>query len=156
MNRAIFKLLLILTLPGLHAFCQQEQLKTYRSERFSLQYPATWKTKDESGILNFYPEDDYGAITISYRSGIDFPLNKTRDLILEISEVNDNPANVKMTKKAAVTEFYYEHTSNNVKWITKAFRKKDDFYLVTVNCDLSRWDQEKLQFLKTLNSFKVK
>ena len=156
MQTKILKLLILMALPVQFAFSQVEQLKTYTAERFSLQYPAIWIMAEENGIINFYPKEDYGAITVSFHSNIDFPLSRTKKIILEIMGITDDPANVKMTEKGDIIEFYYEHTIENVKWVTKAFRRNDEFYLLTINCELNMWQKEKMPFIKSLNSFKIK
>lgn len=133
-----------------------QQFKSYKTDKFSIEYPISWQVTNEKGIINFFPKENYGALTFSFLPNIGFPLEKTRDFILEIHNSKDNPENVKMITKREITEFYYEHRDQNVKWATKAFRKNNEFFLLTINCEESKWEAEKHIFLKVMNSFKIK
>jgi hypothetical protein len=154
--RHIAKVILSVVLLTQQSHAQTEKNKTYSNEHFSIDYPNFWEMTNEEGILNFFPKENYGAITVSSHSGIDYPIEKTRNFILDIYEIKDNPRNVKMTKKGNGTEFYYEHIDKNIKWITKAIRKNDTLYLLTINCDMPKWESEKHAFIKSLESFKIK
>lgn len=151
----LLKLILLLSFTIYQSCRQKDELLTYKGGKFTIEYPGLWQVLNENGILNFFPKENYGAVTISSYSNIDFPLDKTKEFILEMNNINDNPKNVKMTTKGSIVEFYYEHTDENLKWITKAFRKQNDFYLLTINCELNKWDKNKDSFIASMNSFKL-
>jgi hypothetical protein len=154
-GKLILKFILFIGLTTLQACGQQNNMTIYKGDKYTLEYPVQWQTTNENGILNFFPTEDFGALTLSYYSDIDFPLEKTKEFILEMNEIKGNPENVKMIKKGDITEFSYEHIDKGLKWVTKAFRKKTDFYLLTINCELNKWDTNKVTFLKVINSFKL-
>lgn len=154
LTNIILKLVLIFSMT-IHQACEQKnKLTIYQGDKFTIEYPSLWQTTNENGILNFFPKENYGAVTVSSHSNIDFPLDKTKEFILEMNEINDNPENVRMTMKGDVAEFYYEHSNKNLKWITKAIRKKNNFYLLTINCELDKWDKNKESFIAVMNSFR--
>ena len=136
-------------------FAQEEKITTYKADKFTIEYPAIWETTNDNGTLNFFPKENYGAVTFSLHSGIDFPLEETKKFILEMYEKKDDPGKVKLIQKGDIAEFMYEFADKNVKWVTRAFRKKTDFYLLTINCDLDKWDANKDVFNKVINSFKL-
>ena len=154
-GKLILNFLLFIGLTAQQACGQQNKTTIYKGDKFTLEYPAQWQTTNENGILNFFPKENYGALTLSYHSDIDFPLEKTKEFILDLNEIKDKPENVKMTKRGDITEFSYEHIDKDLKWVTKAFRKKTDFYLLTINCEINKWDTNKDTFLKAINSFKL-
>jgi hypothetical protein len=154
-KKSLLNLLALIGLTTFQACGQQSKSATYKGDKFTLEYPAQWQTANENGTINFFPVENYGALTLSIHSGIDFSLDKTKMFILDMNEIKDKPSNVKMAIKGKVTEFYYEHIDKNVKWVTKAFRQNTDFYLLTINCDLNKWETNKDIFMKTINSFKL-
>ena len=154
-SKLILNSLLFIGLTTQQVCGQQNKTTIYKGDKFTLEYPAQWQTTNENGILNFFPTENYGGLTLSYRSGIDYPMEKTKEFILEMNEIKDKPENVKMTKKGDITEFSYEYIDINLKWVIKVFRKKTDFYLLTITCELQKWDKNKDTFLKLINSFKL-
>jgi len=130
-------------------------MRIYKGDKYTLEYPVEWQTTNENGILNFFPIENFGALTLSKHSDIDFPLENTKQVILDMYEIKDKPENVKMLRKGDIYEFTYQHVDKDVKWVTKAFRNKTDFYLLTVNCELSKWDTNKDMFFKVINTFKI-
>lgn len=144
---------LLLFSQQLHA--QNEKLKTYQGNKYSIQYPEKWQMTNEKGIINFFPEENYGAVTISVHSGINFSLAKTKSFVIEMNDSKESPNNVKMTKQGSVTVFDYEYEAKGIKWVTRVFRKNNDLFLLTINCDDIYWDANKDAFLKVLHSFKL-
>ena len=106
-------------------------------------------------ILNFYPKENFGSVTISAYRDITFPLEKTREFILESSQVTDKPENVRTITNQGFTEFYYENTQDGIKWVNKAFRKDTNLFYLTINCPLNKWETEKETFIKVMESFKL-
>jgi hypothetical protein len=152
-----FQLIPILISVISEAYAQNDKINTFKADNFSINYPSNWITTNDNGIRNFFPKDEYGAVTISKYSDVDLTLEMTKQFILEMNEVKDNPDNVVATKKNNFLEFNYEHIDhiNKIKWITRAIRKGNDFYLLTINCELSKWPSSKLTFLNVLESFRV-
>jgi len=137
--------------------CCDSTTTTFDTEDFSISYPKIWKMANEDGgVYNFYPIEDYGAVSISVQKGVDLPMELTKKYILELHYVNGDPDLVEMTKKGDQTEFYFEAIEDNVIWVTKVIRKNSDFYLLTINCEESKWKLEKDQFLQVMNSVKIK
>jgi hypothetical protein len=130
-------------------------LRLYRGDKFSLKYPIDWQVTNEKGIINFFPNENYGAVTLSERSGITFPMAKTRECLLDMHQVKDHPENVKMTSNGNVFEFRYEHVEKEIRWITKIVRRNYDFYHFTINCKTDKWERSKTAFIDTLESFKL-
>lgn len=155
MKKIILKALLFFGIISALGCNQQEKTTKYKGEKFSLDYPASWQTTNDNGIINFFPIENYGAVTISSYQGINFPIEKTKEFILETNKVKDDPENVIMTKKQDLVEFYYENIDSNLKWVTKVIRKNTDFYLITINCELKKWESDKISFMKVLESFKL-
>ena len=153
--RKLMRLFFILLVSTHSLFAQNENVKTYRGNKFTIQYPDNWQISNEKGIVNFFPQDNYGAVTISVHSGINFSLAKTKSFIIEMNGSKENPNRVKMTKQASVTVFDYEYEAKGIKWVTRVFRKNNDLFLVTINCDDIYWDANKDAFLKVLHSFKL-
>lgn len=154
-TKPVLAFTLLIALTTLQAFGQLEKIEIYKGDKFTLEYPSVWTNTNENGILNFFPRGNYGAVTFSSHSNIDFPLEKTKDYILDMYERKDKTENIKMTINGDLTEFHYEFVDQNVKWVTRAFRKGTDFYLLTINCDLDKWDANRTVFLKVANSLKL-
>lgn len=155
LKRTFLNMLIVIALSTFQVCGQANNTTTYKGDKFTLEYPVNWLTSNENGILNFFPKNNDAALTISYHAGINFPIEHTKAFILEMFEIKDKPTNVKMTTKGNVTEFYYEHIDKNVKWITKAFRRNEDLYLLTINCNLNKWEANKNTFINAMNSFKI-
>ena len=154
-GKLIFNLIFLFSLTILQVCGQQNKMRIYKGDKYTLEYPVQWQTTNENGILNFFPIENFGALTLSRHSDIDFPLEKTKQFILDLNEIKDKPENVKMLRKGDIYEFTYQHIDKDVKWVTKAFRNKTDFYLLTINCELSKWGTNKEMFFKVINSFKI-
>ncbi|MFT3912434.1 MAG: hypothetical protein QM737_23605 [Ferruginibacter sp.] len=130
--------------------------ETYKGKGFSLVYPKEWKTTDEEGILNFFPEDNSGAITISIYSNVNLSIADLKFGILEATGKDTSEVgNVKITTKADLTILYYECVSNNTKWVAKIFKRKNDIFFLTVNSTPVSWIEKKEMFMKVMDSFKL-
>lgn len=140
--------------------CSQEKTisKKYQTENYEFDYPATWLISNENNIVNVYSRENFGAVTFSNYSGIDFPLEETKNFILELNQLQDEPRNVKMDKKEDGAEFTHNYFDKvkKIYWFTKVIRKNTDFYLMTINCSEKYWESEKLKFFGIVDSFKIK
>ncbi len=137
------------------AVMQPQKPAIYKTDRFSIEYPAGWQMTDKDGILNFFPKENYVAVTLSTQSGVDLSLEETKDIILNLYKVKAKREDVKMTKKGEIVEFYYECIVEKQKWITMVVRKKSDLYLLTINTDKNKWEAIKTDLLKVIRSFKL-
>lgn len=137
------------------AFAQNEKVKTYQGNKYSIQYPEKWQTSNEKTGINFFPAENYGAISVSIRSAVNLTATKTKEIIIKASGSKEKADKVKTTKKADVTVYDYEYEASGIKWVTEAFRKNNDLYIVTIYCDDIYWDANKDAFLKVLHSFKL-
>lgn len=132
-------------------------MATFQHQLFSISLPKTWKVNEENNIFNFFPLEDFGAVTISIHTGINFPLDKTKEFVLGMNKIKDDPNRVKVTRKGRITEFLYEHIDGELNWVTKVIRTNDDIcYILTINCDSKKWDAEQETFRQVLESFEVK
>jgi len=62
-----------LTLASIQTTGQTINLKVFKGDNFTLEYPADWQTSNEDGILNFYPKSNYGALTLHTIRELTFP-----------------------------------------------------------------------------------
>ena len=134
----------------------KDQLSIYETDEIIIYYPKDWQIENDSGIVNIFPKDSFGALTYSIMQNINFPVEMTRKLILDLYNSKDDPKNVKMTKEVDYIEFYYEHKENNKYWVTKVIRKNTNLFLLTINCTESQWDIEKKNYLPIMESIKIK
>ena len=116
---------------------QKSDLKSYETSNYKISYRSDWLVSNDRGIVNIYPKDEYGSVTISFHSGITFPLEETKSFILEMNEIVDSPDKVKMEKTGELVKFTHDfiNKTSNHHWFTKAIRKGTDFFLITINCE---------------------
>lgn len=134
------------------------QMKIFQNPQYLVQYPADWAVTSEKGIVNIYPKNQDGAITISFFSDITFPLDETKSSIIEMNELSDSPESVKMTKLADVVEFTHNFVDAkaNRHWFTKVLRKGSDLYLITINCRNEVWEKQKGSLFSVVDTFQIK
>jgi hypothetical protein len=133
-------------------------VKTYETSRYTVMYPNDWIVSNDGKIVNIYPKDNLGAVTISTYQGITFPLELTKELILETNGIVDSTDSVKMIDRGEFVEFSHEYLNKktNARWLTRALRRGSDLFLITVNCDDRLWPERKRDFLSVIDSFKMK
>lgn len=153
------KILLFYTfLSGSLFFAQQAKL--YDSPNYSINIPEGWKSTNDSDIVNIFPTNEIGAITISEYHGLDLPKEEMKKFVLALYQSGDAENKVKENKsKKGYTEYFYEYFDEKEKlfWITRAFQKEKDLYLVTINCGQKFWNGNYMTlFNETFNSFKIK
>jgi hypothetical protein len=153
----LFAIFIVVTIQG---SCQSKStLKTYETSKYKINYRSDWLFSNDGEIVNIYPKNEYGAVTISFYSGITFPLEETKSFILEMNQIaGDSPDSVKMVAKGELVEFIHDYVDKGKQrvWFTKAIRKGSDFFLITVNCDEGLWEKQKAEYFTVVESFKIK
>ena len=153
------KLLLFSAFLSGSLFLAQKTM-TYDSPNYSINVPEGWKSTNDSDIVNIFPTSEIGAITISEYHGLDLPKAETKKFVLDLYKSQDQESKVKESRsKKGYTEYYYEYFDPKEKlfWITRAFQKDKELYLVTINCGQKFWNGNYMTlFNETFNSFKIK
>jgi hypothetical protein len=137
-----------------------QKAKVYESPNYSINVPEGWKSTNDSEIVNIFPTSEIGAITISEYHGLELPKEQMKKFVLDLNKSTDPENKVKESRsKKGYTEYFYEYFDEKGKlfWITKAFQKDKDLYLITINCGQKFWNGNYMtQFNETFNSFKIK
>ncbi|MDH6253214.1 hypothetical protein M2347_002941 [Chryseobacterium sp. H1D6B] len=157
MNKAV---LLFTFLWSTFSFAQKAQTKVYDSQNYSIAAPDLWKIMNDKDIVNIFPDNEIGAITISEYHDLNLPKTETKKFILALYKSSDEENKVKSkSSKKGYTEYSYDYFDEKGKvfWITKVFQKEKDLYLVTINCEQKYWNGNYMNlFNETFNSFKIK
>ncbi|UKB78084.1 hypothetical protein [Chryseobacterium sp. MEBOG07] len=134
--------------------------KVYENPNYSINVPDGWKSTNDSEIINIFPTSQIGAITISEYHDLPLPKEEVKKFILALYQSEDQENKVKDKKsQKGYTEYLYEHFDEKEKlfWITKAFQKDKNLYLVSINCGQKFWNGNYMTlFNETFNSFKIK
>lgn len=151
-------ILIITLLLGFFSFAQKQ--KIYESPNYSINLPDSWKAMNEGDIVNIFPTNEIGAITISEYHDLNLPKAETKKFILALYKSSDDESKIKSKNgKKGYTEYFYEYFDEKGKlfWITKVFQKDKDLYIVSINCGQKYWNGNYMTlFNDTFNSFKIK
>ncbi|WP_308005151.1 hypothetical protein [uncultured Chryseobacterium sp.] len=155
------KFLLIISLvTGSLLFAQSVPTKVYENDNYSITLPEGWKVTNDSDIINIFPGNEIGAITISEYHDLNLPKTETKKFILALYKSSDDEKKIKSKSgKKGYTEYFYEYDDDHEKlhWITKVFQKDKDLFLVTINCTQKYWNGNYMKlFNEAFNSFKIK
>ncbi|WP_343663862.1 hypothetical protein [Chryseobacterium mucoviscidosis] len=155
------KFLLIISLvTGSLLFAQSVPTKVYENDNYSITLPEGWKVTNDSDIINIFPGNEIGAITISEYRDLNLPKTETKKFILALYKSSDNEKKIKSKSgKKGYTEYFYEYDDEHEKlhWITKVFQKDKDLFLVTINCTQKYWNGNYMKlFNEAFDSFKIK
>lgn len=157
MKRLIAAMLLF---TGLLVFSQSVPTKVYEKENYSITLPEGWKVTDDSNIINIFPSNEVGAITISEYHDLNLPKAETKKFILALYKSSDDESRIKSKSgKKGYTEYRYEYFDDKQKlfWITKVLQKDKDLFLVTINCGQKYWNGNYMKlFNEAFDSFKIK
>jgi hypothetical protein len=157
MKRLIAAMLLF---TGLLVFSQSVPTKVYEQENYSITLPEGWKVTDDSNIINIFPSNEVGAITISEYHDLNLPKAETKKFILALYKSSDDESRIKSKSgKKGYTEYRYEYFDDKQKlfWITKVLQKDKDLFLVTINCGQKYWNGNYMKlFNEAFDSFKIK
>jgi hypothetical protein len=152
--------LLLTFLIGFICLAQKTATKVYDNPNYSISVPEIWKIMNNEEIVNIFPDNQVGAITISEYHDLDLPKNETKKFILALYQSMDDESKIKSRNgKKGYTEYNYEYFDEKEKlyWITKVFQKEKDLYLITINCQQKYWNGNYMTlFNDTFNSFKIK
>ena len=155
------KIVLITTLLlSVYSYAQKLGTELYESENYSITMPDTWKATNDDGIVNIFPTNEIGAITISEYHDLDLPKTEVKKFILALYNSQDDEKKVKITgSKKGYTEYQYEYFDEKEKlfWFTKLYQKDKNFFLVSINCQQKHWNGNYMKvFNETFESFKIK
>ncbi|WBV52688.1 hypothetical protein [Chryseobacterium gambrini] len=155
------KFLLIISLvTGSLLFAQSVPTKVYENDNYSITIPEGWKVTNDSDIINIFPGNEIGAITISEYHDLNLPKTETKKFILALYKSSDDEKKIKSKSgKKGYTEYFYEYDDDHEKlhWITKVFQKDKDLFLVTINCTQKYWNGNYMKlFNEAFDSFKIK
>ncbi|WP_312903027.1 hypothetical protein [Chryseobacterium taichungense] len=157
MKKIILTFLLFL---GSLFYAQSVPTETYESENYSISHPAGWKVTNNDDIINIFPPNQIGAITISEYHGLNLPKAETKKFILALYKSADEEKKVtSKSGKKGYTEYFYEYLDEKEKliWLTKVFQKDKNLYLVSVNCSQKYWNGNYMKiFNEAFDSFKIK
>lgn len=157
MKKQIAALLLFM---GSLLFSQSVPTKVYESDSYAITLPEGWKVTDDNKIINIFPGNEVGAITISEYHDLNLPKTETKKFILALYKSSDDESKIKTRSgKKGYTEYLYEYFDEKQKlvWITKVFQKDKDLYLITINCGQKYWNGNYMKlFNEAFDSFKIK
>lgn len=141
-------------------FAQSVPTKVYESENYSITLPEGWKVTNDSEIINIFPSNEIGAITISEYHDLNLPKAETKKFILSLYQSPDDEKQVKSKSgRKGYTEYFYEYFDEKEKlfWITKVLQKDKDLFLVSINCEQKYWNGNYMKlFNEAFDSFKIK
>ncbi|MCD1116866.1 hypothetical protein [Chryseobacterium turcicum] len=145
---------------SMYSYAQKLGTELYESENYSITMPDTWKATNDDGIVNIFPTNEIGAITISEYHDLDLPKTEVKKFILALYNSQDDEKKVKITgSKKGYSEYQYEYFDEKEKlfWFTKLYQKDKDFFLVSINCQQKHWNGNYMKvFNETFESFKIK
>ncbi|ASK32608.1 hypothetical protein CEY12_22085 [Chryseobacterium sp. T16E-39] len=152
-------LIVVLTLMlGYFTFAQKATV--YDSPTYSINVPEGWKSTNDNDIVNIFPTNEIGAITISEYHDLNLPKEETKKFILALYKSNDEEKKIKSSKgKKGYTEYFYEYLDEHEKlfWVTRVFQKDQNLFIVSINCGQKYWNGNYMNlFNETFNSFKIK
>ncbi|MFL9833091.1 hypothetical protein [Chryseobacterium terrae] len=147
-------------LLSIYSFSQNLGKELYESENYSISLPDTWKATNDEGIVNIFPTNEIGAITISEYHNLDLPKEQVKKFILALYNSPDDEKKVKITgSKKGYSEYHYEYFDDkeNLFWVTKLYQKDKNMFLVSINCQQKHWNGNYMKvFNETFDSFKIK
>ena len=148
----ILRLSLVLSLL-LNSCLENREFYTYLDHNYAVDYPVAWQVTHETDGLKLSPDENYGVVTIANYPSTDRSLESMKEFILGLCKVKDSSQNIKMSRVQNSIEYYYEYADTYFKKIIKVIRKDNDFHLLQLKCQLSKWNTKKQFFLHILESF---
>ena len=132
----------------------------YETENYTIDVPDTWKSTNDDGIVNVYPTNEIGAITISEYHDFILPKTDIKNFVLSLSHSKEEVDKVNSSSsKKGYTQYFYEYFDDhqNLFWITKVFHKNNNLYIISINCEKKYWNGNYMKiFNETFDSFKIK
>ncbi|MFN1217955.1 hypothetical protein ACKW6Q_13380 [Chryseobacterium kwangjuense] len=137
-----------------------QKAKVYDTPGYSINVPEGWRSTNDSEIVNIFPANEIGAITISEYHDLNLPKSEMKKFILALYKSEEPESKIKENRgRKGYTEYFYEYFDEKEKlyWITRAFQKDKDLYLISINCGQKFWNGNYMSlFNETFNSFKIK
>lgn len=153
-------LFLFAILFSMSLLAQKSDTEVFESENYQITMPNTWKITNDEGIVNIFPSNQIGAITISEYHDLELPKQETKKFILALYNSSDDEKKIKSnSSKRGFTEYFYEYFDEKEKlfWLTKVFQKNKEMYIVSINCQQKYWNGNYMKvFNETFDSFKIK
>jgi len=153
-------ILIVSVFVSVLSFSQKISTELYDSENYSIDMPDTWKATNDAGIVNIFPTNQIGAITISEYDDLNIPKEEIKKFILALYKSSDEAEKIKTAKgKKGYTEYNYEFFDEHEKifWITKVLQKEKKLYLLTINCQQKYWNGNYMKlFNEAFETFKIK
>lgn len=142
------------------SFAQSVPTKVFESDNYSITLPEGWKVTNDSEIINIFPSNQIGAITISEYHDLDIPKAETKKFILAMYKSADDEKMVKSKSgKKGYTEYFYDYLDEKEKlfWITKVFQKDKNIFIISINCQQKYCNGNYMKlFNEAFESFKIK
>ena len=147
-------------LLSVFSFSQKLRTELYESENYSISKPDLWKATKDEDIVNIFPNNQIGAITISEYHDLDLPKDEVKKFILALYNSTDDEKKVKKKgSQKGYSEYQYDYfdEKENLFWITKVYQKNKNLFLLSINCQKKHWNGNyKLLFEESIASFKIK
>ena len=150
--------LLFFLLP-LFSIAQNKSNSVVESDFFSINLPDLWKSSNDEGIYNLYPDNQIGAITISGYDNLNLSDAEMKQFVLNLYGRKDSTEAVIAKFVRGATEYHYDFVdeTEKIQWQTKVIKKNNIIYIVSLLCPTKYWSGNyKILFLETYNSFKLK
>lgn len=145
---------------GFFLFAQSVSTKVYESPNYSVTVPEGWKVTDDNNIINIFPDNHIGAITISEYHDLNLPKTDTKKFILALYQSSDDEKKVTSRNgKKGYTEYFYDYVDEkeHLIWRTRVFQKDKNLFLISVNCGQKYWNGNYMKlFNEAFDSFKIK
>ncbi len=145
---------------GFFLFAQSVPAKVYESPNYSVTIPDGWKVTDDHNIINIFPDNHIGAITISEYHDLNLPKAETKKFILALYQSSDDEKKViSRNGKKGYTEYAYDYVDEkeHLIWRTRVFQKDKNLFLISVNCGQKYWNGNYMKlFNEAFDSFKIK
>jgi hypothetical protein len=155
MNTQLFLLALFVALLILPSFIQKAKDKVYRGKGFRISYPYNWEIAVQNEVVNLYPTENDGVVTVSTYTNMDMPDEEIPSFLFNIHHLDAADVQVMIVPNGDTTGFFFEHTRANMQWFTKAIRHNNEIYLLTASAAVNKWNSSKPVFLKVINSFRL-
>lgn len=75
-----------------------QKAKIYETPGYSINVPEGWRSTDDSGIVNVFPANEIGAITISEYHDLDLPKAEMKKFILALYKSQDPENKISLMK----------------------------------------------------------
>ncbi len=141
------------------SFKSADVTQKFETDNFVIEYPDLWRATNDDGIINIFPDNEIGAITISGYRELELNEEQTKMLILDVIGSQESAEKVSVKKIRGGKEYSYEFVDEKQKaaWKAKVIANDKLLYLVTIFCESKYWNGNyKNLFIESYNSFKIK